>query len=50
MMRAAADWARGQGADWLGLVVTEANGGARALYDSLGMVVAARYHYRVGGA
>ena len=47
MMRAAAGWARGQGAEWLGLVVTEANAGARALYESLGMVVAARYHYRV---
>ena len=47
MMRAAAHWARGRGADWLGLVVTEANAGARALYESLGMEVAARYHYRV---
>jgi GNAT superfamily N-acetyltransferase len=48
MMRAAALWARGQGADWLGLVVTEANAGARALYEDMGMEVAGRYHYRVG--
>lgn len=50
VMQAAARWARGQGADWLGLVVTEANAGARALYERLGMEVAARYHYRLGGA
>lgn len=50
MIRAAAFWAQGQGADWLGLMVTEANTGARALYDGMGMRVAARYHYRVRAA
>ena len=42
----AADWAAGQGAGWLALAVTEANGPARALYEALGMQVAGRYHYR----
>lgn len=47
MMVAAAFWAAARGADWIGLAVTEANVPARALYDGLGMQVAARYHYRV---
>jgi ribosomal protein S18 acetylase RimI-like enzyme len=50
MLRAAAFWAREQGAGWVGLVVTEANAGARALYAGLGMVEVARYHYRVRAA
>lgn len=47
MLRAAAFWAAGHGAEEVGLVVTEANAGARALYEGMGMRVAARYHYRV---
>ncbi len=46
ILRAAAHWARGEGADTLGLVVTEANIAARALYAGLGMRVAGQYHYR----
>lgn len=47
MLRAAARWAQDQGATTLALVVTEANGSARALYASLGMVVVGKYHYRL---
>lgn len=47
MLRAAAVWARDQGAQTLALVVTEANHGARALYSSLGMRVVGQYHYRI---
>ncbi len=47
LLRAAAFWAAGRGAEDVGLVVTEANAGARALYEGMGMRVAARYHYRV---
>ncbi len=50
LIRAAAFWAAGQGAEAVGLVVTEANAGARALYEGMGMQVAARYHYRVRAA
>jgi ribosomal protein S18 acetylase RimI-like enzyme len=46
LLRAAADWAREQGADVLSLVVTEANAPARALYVSAGMTVVGQYHYR----
>lgn len=47
LTRGAAEWAAGQGADWLALAVTEANAPARALYAGLGMVEAGGYHYRV---
>lgn len=47
MIEGAADWARAQGADWVALAVTEANRPARALYESLGMQIAGRYHYRI---
>ncbi|WP_102223829.1 GNAT family N-acetyltransferase [Acidimangrovimonas sediminis] len=47
MMRRAALWAGAEGAEWLSLAVTEANAGARALYEGLGMQIAGRYHYRV---
>ena len=47
LLHGAANWAGEQGATVLALAVTEANGSARALYDSAGMAVAARYHYRV---
>ena len=46
ILRAAAGWAQGQGADSLSLVVTVANAPARALYAGLGMVEGGRYHYR----
>lgn len=46
MMRAAALWAEEQGANWLAVLVTEANGPANALYSSLGMEPAGSYHYR----
>ena len=46
IMRAAAVWAQGQGAEVLCLAVTEANAAACALYVSLGMQVVGHYHYR----
>ncbi len=46
ILRAAAGWAQGQGADTLSLVVTVANAPARALYAGLGMVEGGCYHYR----
>jgi GNAT superfamily N-acetyltransferase len=46
LMRGAASWAAQNGAGWLALAVTAANAEARALYESLGMEEAARYHYR----
>lgn len=46
LIRGAAHWAEGQGADWFALAVTEANTPARALYEGLGMQIAGRYHYR----
>lgn len=46
ILRAAADWARGHGADTLALAVTKANGAARALYASQGMRDVGQYHYR----
>lgn len=47
MTRAAAFWARDNGADFLTLVTTKANVGANALYTSLGMIVVGHYHYRI---
>lgn len=46
LMTHAADWARRQGAAWLALAVTRQNTAANALYQRLGMVAAASYHYR----
>ncbi|WP_333829645.1 GNAT family N-acetyltransferase [Pararhodobacter sp.] len=46
MVRGIADWARGQGAEWFALAVTERNMAARALYSALNMTEAGRYHYR----
>ncbi len=46
LLRGAANWAAEHGAAALALAVTEANRPACALYDRLGMAVAARYHYR----
>lgn len=48
LLRAAANWAAGQGAHVLALVVTERNAAARALYARAGMAEAGRYHYRKG--
>lgn len=47
LVRAAAHWATRQGAGHLTLMVTRANGGARGLYEALGMVPVAGYHYRI---
>jgi ribosomal protein S18 acetylase RimI-like enzyme len=47
MTRGAAAWAAARGAATFGLAVTRANAPARALYESLGMAEAARYHYRI---
>lgn len=46
MLTGIAHWAQGQGADTLALAVTQANAPARALYETLGMQDAGRYHYR----
>lgn len=46
LTRAAAYWARDNGADYLTLVATRANEGANALYSSLGMTLVGQYHYR----
>ena len=46
LMRAAGQWAQGQGAQTLALAVTQANGPARTLYEALGMAVVGQYHYR----
>lgn len=46
ILRAAAVWAKEQGADRLSLVVTVANAPARALYAGMGMTEAGAYHYR----
>lgn len=47
MMRRAVNWAQENGAEWISLVVLQSNAGARALYASLGMEEAGKYHYRV---
>lgn len=47
MMEHAAHWAQAQGATWMTLVATRANGAAHALYTSLGMEVVGQYHYRI---
>ncbi|MFD1342814.1 GNAT family N-acetyltransferase [Litorisediminicola beolgyonensis] len=47
MMRCAALWAAPLGARRIAALVTEANAPANALYDTLGMEIAGRYHYRV---
>ncbi|MEO1537590.1 MAG: GNAT family N-acetyltransferase [Pseudomonadota bacterium] len=46
LMQGAANWAADKGADWLCLAVTQENVAANALYQSLGMEVVTRYHYR----
>ena len=47
MMRHAARWAAGQGADTLSVLVTEANDAAIALYRGLGLEGGRCYHYRL---
>lgn len=47
LLHAAANWAAGQGANRLSLVVTRQNAAARALYARLGMEVVGEYHYRL---
>lgn len=47
LLQAAANWAAGQGATRLSLVVTRQNTAARALYARLGMQVVGQYHYRM---
>ena len=45
-MRAAAFWARDNGAHTLSVMCTDTNGPANGLYRSLGMTVTGHYHYR----
>ncbi|WP_420585767.1 GNAT family N-acetyltransferase [Ruegeria sp.] len=45
-MRAAAFWARDNGADTLSVICTKANDGANGLYHALGMEIVGEYHYR----
>lgn len=45
-MRAAAFWARDNGAKTLSVICTKANAGANGLYRTLGMEIAGEYHYR----
>lgn len=47
LTRAAAFWAKAEGAAYLALVVTQANHGANLLYTSLGMTAVGQYHYRI---
>ena len=47
MTRAAAFWARDNGAAYFTLVTTQANAGANHLYSSLGMTRVGQYHYRI---
>lgn len=47
IMRAAAFWARDNGATKIALLTTQANIAANALYSSIGMIAAAGYHYRI---
>lgn len=47
LTRAAAFWARDNGALWLTLVTTKANTAANGLYTSLGMTLVGHYHYRI---
>jgi len=46
ILQAAAHWALDRGGETLALVVTAANGPARALYASLGLQPVGHYHYR----
>lgn len=50
IVREMAFWARANGAEYLALVVTQANVKANALYSSLGMEIVGQYHYRVNSS
>ena len=45
-MRSAAFWAMDNGAQTLSVICTKANAGANGLYQSLGMEIVGKYHYR----
>jgi len=45
-IRAAAFWAKDNGAHTLSVICTKANNGANGLYHSLGMEIVGEYHYR----
>ncbi|MEZ5720637.1 MAG: GNAT family N-acetyltransferase [Paracoccaceae bacterium] len=47
LVRAAAKWALGHGADTIGLIVTQGNHAANPLYADLGLSRVGHYHYRV---
>lgn len=47
LMIGAANWAQSHEANWLALLVTDANQAANALYASLGMASVGGYHYRI---
>jgi ribosomal protein S18 acetylase RimI-like enzyme len=47
LLSAAAHWAAGQGATWLGLFVERDNAAALALYRGAGMAEVTGYHYRI---
>ncbi len=47
LLRAAANWAAGEGASRLSLVVTTRNTAARALYSRVQMQTVGQYHYRM---
>ncbi len=49
ILQGAGAWAVANGARWLALAVTEANAGARGLYEGAGMAVVSGYHYREAG-
>jgi len=46
MMYKAFEWARDVGCEWVAVLTVHANIPARTLYENLGMVRAAAYHYR----
>lgn len=47
LTRAAAFWAKDNGAKYFALLTTQANEGANKLYSSLGMTIVGQYHYRI---
>ncbi len=47
LLRAAAHWAREEGAEVISLIVTQGNHAANPLYASMGMNLIGHYHYRI---
>ena len=47
LIRAAAKWALGHGAETIGLIVTQGNHAANPLYADLGLTRVGHYHYRI---